>query len=184
MCDPTTLVGMQAAGAGASTAGSFYAAKGQQVAARAQANIDDINARMDENAAQQELERGQSEAQNVMLKTAQIKGAQKAGFAANGIDVGAGAGVGTTVNNVLSSTEVMGQIDKNTALANSVKSAWGYRMQGVSAQNDALMQRATAKSISPWMQAGSTLLTSAASVSASKYKFEKAGAKFPTWSDL
>lgn len=184
MCDPTSLVGLQAAGAGASTVGSFYAAKGQQVAANAQANMDDLNARLDENQAQQALAQGQAEAQNVMLKTAQVKGAQKAGFAANGIDIGAGGGVGSTVNNVLSSTEVVGQIDKNTTLANSVKTAWGYRMQGVSAQNDALMQRATAKSISPWMQAGSTLLTGAAKVGATKYALTKAGATFPTWSDL
>jgi hypothetical protein len=39
---------------------------------------------------------------------------------------------------VLTSTDVMGQIDKNTIAANAVRSAWGYRTQATSFQNEAL----------------------------------------------
>jgi hypothetical protein len=183
MCDPQMAVYAQGAGAAASTVGSYYAAKGQQIAAKSQANLDDINARMADNQARDALVQGQQEEQNIKLKTAQVKGSQKAAIAANGIDI-SDAGVGTTVNNILSSTEVMGQTDANTTRANAVKQAWGYKMQGVNYRNDALMQRTTAKSISPWMQAGGTLLTSAASVAATKYKLEKDGAKFASWKDV
>lgn len=150
--------------------------------------IADTNARIAELAAQTELRRGQREEQNSRLKTAHVKSAQRAAMAANGIDLGSDSAL-----NVLTTTDVMGEIDANTLQANAVRSAWGYRVQATNYQteaasaslqgkilatnsaNEALVKSAAADSISPFGSAASSLIGNAGSVASSWYKLKKAG---------
>ena len=92
-------------------------------------------------------------------------------MAANGIDLGS-----ETAVNILTSTDVMGEIDANTVAANAARSAWGYRTEGVNFRNDALLKRSSAGSINPMMRTGTTLLTGATDVAKSYYMLDKVGA--------
>lgn len=160
----------QAAGVGASTVGSYFGAKSQQIAARGAAAIADINAGQSELAAQQELARGNAEVASVSQRAGQVKGAQRAALAANGVDVGTGSAAA-----ILTSTDLQKENDINTITANAVRAAWGQRMQATNFKNEALMQRATADSISPGMAAFTSLLGGATQVAGSWYTMNKAG---------
>lgn len=160
----------QVGGSAMGAVGSFYSAKSQSMSLKAQARMDDLNAQLAEKAAQTELARGQREVQSSRLKTAQLKSTQRASMAANGIDLGSDTAV-----NILSSTDLMGEIDADTLEANAVRSAWGYRTQAVNASNSAIGARATAKGINPAAGAAGSLLSSAGQVASSWYSMKKAG---------
>lgn len=91
-------------------------------------------------------------------------------MAANGIALDS-----DTAINVLTTTDVIGEVDANTLNANAARAAWGYRLQGTNYQNEALMKRTTSKGINPFMQAGGTLLDKASSVGSSYYLYKKHG---------
>ena len=187
MCNATAALAMQGYGAASSAIGAWGAASGpdggacgaigawgaasaQKNSLNYQANIADLNARMSETQAQGTLLTGERQAQQSMLQTAQLKSTQRATMAANGVDLGVGS-----ASNVLTSTDVMGQIDKNTIEANATRAAWGYRTQGTNYQNEALMDRATARAINPTQAGLTSLLTSSGQVASSWYRLNKAG---------
>ena len=171
MCDPTMALMMQGAGAASSAMGSYYGAKSQKASLNLQATMSDLSARMSETTAQQTLLSGQREEQKSRIATANLKGTQRASMAANGIDLGEG-----TAAQILTSTDVMGEIDANTIQANAVRSAWGYRTQAVNQTNQASMSRAGADAISPFGSAATSLLSSAGAVAGNWYQYNKAGA--------
>lgn len=173
-------VGMQGVGAILGAIGAWAGAGAQKTSLRAQAEIAEINARAAESNAQAVLFAGQREQQRSMLHTAGLKGAQRARIAANGIDLGVGSAV-----RVLTTTDVMGQIDANQIKANAVRQAWGQRVQATNYQNDALVKRANASAISPGAAAVTSLLGSAGSVAANWYAVNKvdngSGAVLKPW---
>ena len=171
MCDPTAALAMQAAGVASSTAGAFYGAKAQKSALGAQAAIADINAKLSELTAQSALRSGQLEEQRVKLNTASLKSKQRVALAGNGVDLSSDSAI-----NTLTSTDVMGEIDANTTAANAARAAWGYRVQGMNYQNEAIGARATSKGINPFMSAATTALTGAGDVAMTRYKLGKEGA--------
>lgn len=175
MCDGTALLGIQSAGTAYSTVGSFYAAKEQKSALNAQAGLDDINAHLSEVSAQQALIAGQKNEQTSRLKTAALKGKQTAQLAANGVAITEGS-----AKNILTSTDVIGEIDANNIAADAVSDAWGYRVQGTNYSNAALMKRASASAISPLASAAGSLISGASSIAQNKYLMDKYGAPAPT----
>lgn len=171
MCNAAAALTMQGAGAISSGLGAYYGAQSQKSSLELQANLADINARMSESAAQSTLLTGQREEQKSRIATANLKGTQRAGLAANGVDLGVGSAA-----NILTTTDVMGEVDANTIQANAVRSAWGYRTQAVNQTNQALMSRASAGAISPLTSAATSLLGSAGAVAGNWYQYNKAGA--------
>mgnify|MGYP000978178157 FL=1 len=171
MCNPTALLISQGAGVATSAAGAYYTAKGEKLALQGQADLAETNARVAELSAQSAIRQGQKAEQSVRLRTANLKSSQRASMAANGIDLGS-----ETAVNILTSTDVMGEIDANTVAANAARSAWGYRTEGVNFRNDALLKRSSAGSINPMMRTGTTLLTGATDVAKSYYMLDKVGA--------
>jgi hypothetical protein len=167
MCNALAVMG---AGAANSAVGAYNSARSSKISLGLQANLAEINARMSESAAQQTLLSGQREEQKSMIATANMKGAQRASMAANGIVLGEG-----TANQVVTSTDVLGEIDANTLHANAVRSAWGYRIQGVNQTNQALTSRSAAGAIKPGMSAATSLVGSAAQVASSWYAMKNAG---------
>lgn len=111
--------------------------KAQKLELDLKATISGINARLAETAAQTTLLTGQRQEQGQRLKTAQLKSTQRNQMAARGIDLGS-----DTATNILTTTDVMGEIDANTIEANAVRAAWGYRTEGVNYQIDAAMASA------------------------------------------
>lgn len=155
-------------GAANSAIGGYYSAKSQASSLQFQSDIAGINARISELGAQQELYKGQQQVGALTLKAGQIKSSQRANMAANGIDLGEG-----NAAEVQASTDIMKEIDANTLTANAVRSAWGYRTQGVNYQNEALMKHTSADSISPFSAAATSLLGNAGTVAGSWYNYSR-----------
>jgi hypothetical protein len=162
-----------AMGAGALTSalGAQQKAQGQKTALEGQAYMNDINARMAELSAQSSLLQGQRQEASIYLKRGQIKSSQRAALSANGIDL-----TSATAQNIMTSTDVMGQIDANTVNANAVRQAWGYRTEGTNYTNQALGQRATSSSINPDLNFATSLLGSSTSAAKDWYMLNKLGA--------
>jgi len=163
----TSLI-MQGAGAVTSGIGSYFSAAAAKDTLKTQANILDTNARIAELGAQSALNQGQKQIAALTLKVGQIKGAQRASMAANGIDLGVG-----NAAEVQATTDIMKEIDANTIEANAVRTAWGYRSEAANIQNEATMKRAGAAGISPGMAAATSLLGSAGRVATSWYSMNK-----------
>ncbi|MCG9075303.1 hypothetical protein LH435_15090 [Laribacter hongkongensis] len=161
----------QVGGVAASTAGGYYSAKSQKSAAQFNAAMAELNARQSEQQAQSALQQGQRQVAAITLKAGQLKSAQRAALAANGVDLGTGSAA-----ELQASTDIMKAADAGTAELNALQAAWGYRMQGVNSKNQALMARAQARSISPFGAAASSLLGGAGQVANSWYGLSKVGA--------
>lgn len=164
-----SLIG-QIGGGVTSAVGSYFSAATQKATLKGQAAVADVNARIAELGAQSALLQGQQQVGALTLKAGQLKSSQRASMAANGIDLGVG-----NAAEIQASTDIMKEIDANTLTANAVRSAWGYRTQAVNFQNEALMKRAGADSISPGMAAAGSLLGSAGTVASSWYSLNKTG---------
>lgn len=167
------LSSLALAGAGAVTnsIGAYYSAKSEKSSLRFQAQMAEINARNAELAAQQEIRSGQHQEQQSRLQTAAVKSAQRVALGANGVALNEGSAA-----NILTTTDYIGEVDANTIAANAVRSAWGYRTQGVDYKNRAVMARASASAISPAMAAGSSLLGDAGSIASRWYSADQVGA--------
>jgi len=99
----------------------------------------DINARGAEADARTAIMAGQREVQKLQLDTANLKSRQRVGLAANGVDLGEGSAL-----NILTTTDVMGEIDANTLEANATRAAWGYRTKKAGYIAESIMATASA----------------------------------------
>lgn len=97
--------------------------------------VGDFNATIANLGAESALAAGQQEVAAQTLKAGQIKSGQRAAMAANGIDLGEGSAA-----EVQASTDIMKGVDANTLQANAVRTAWGYRAQGLNASLQAGVQ--------------------------------------------
>lgn len=174
MCDPQMLANVatatQIAGAVTSTVGSYNKAKGERAAANYNAAVARNNAQMSEWMAEDAVRRGQDAKRKTQLQTAQLKGRQRAMLAERGIDLGEGSAL-----DLLTDTDLFGQIDANTAVANAAREAYGYRSQGAGFLAEEAMQRMRADSISPGKAALTSALTGAGSVASTWYSFSSKG---------
>ena len=171
MCTPQASIGLQISGALSEATGAYLKTSGERSNLEASANMADLNARLSDMSAKQALRQGQVEYQASRLDTANLKEKQRTSFAANGIDLSSDTAV-----RVLTSTDVLGEIDANTINANAARAAWGYKLEGVQYRNEALVTRAGAKNLNPLRSARSSLINSAGDIAASWYKLKKAGA--------
>lgn len=166
-----TSVLASAAGAAQQTVGAYYSSAAQKTALGLQADLDEINAKLAEGSARDALGRGEKEYGISRLKTAALKGEQRAALSESGFDIGYGSAA-----QLLTSTDVVGEVDAETIKANAVREAWGHRLEASNLRSSARTNRSTAKSINPTANAAATLLTSGAQVAASYYGLKSAGA--------
>jgi hypothetical protein len=148
--------------------GTYYQAQAMSNNLKFQADMARINAGIAESNAQATLLAGQRAQQNVQLRTSKLKTAQKVGMAANGIDLGS-----RTATNILTTTDLMGEIDSNTVEANAIRAAFGYRTQSVNDMNTSRLSSAVADGISPFGSAAGSLIGSAGKVAEGWYKYSK-----------
>ncbi|WP_332774437.1 hypothetical protein [Pseudomonas sp. ESBL1] len=94
----------------------------QQGAATAAANLQ--NAAFAGEAANDAIKRGEFEADQSRIDTRNMIGAQRAGFAANGVDVNSGSAA-----DIQDDTAALGELDALTIKNNAAREAWGYRTQ-------------------------------------------------------
>jgi hypothetical protein len=166
-----TSVGTQAVGGLGGIISTYQGARARKSSMQFEADMSDINARLAESTAQGTLLAGRAEEQRSRLQTAQLKSSQRAAMAANGIALDEGSAA-----DVLTSTDVLGEIDANTIHANAVRAAWGYRTQSMNARNDALLRRSAAGGLDAGAAAVTSLIGSATQVSSSWYRLNKDGA--------
>lgn len=146
---------LQTVGLAASAVSGIVGAYGTYQQGQTNAEIANANAKTAEYAAQDALRRADKDAEAVQRRTAQMVGAQRAGFAAKGLDISDG-----TPADVIDQTNFFGVADAGTARYNGKVEAYNDRSRaaGFSAQAQA------AQSNGIYGAAGS-LLTSAGAVS-------------------
>lgn len=175
MCEAITMSTLAMYAAAAGTAVSVYSAheqaQGQKDMARYNAQVADNNAKTNEIEAQDAIKRGDEEANAIRRNADMLKGSQRASMAARGLDLAEG-----TAAELQFQTDFFSSVDQATARDNAKRQAWGIRTQGANFKSEAAMQRATAKSINPWMNTAGSLLTNGGMVASKWYKPARGGA--------
>ena len=142
MCEPTTL-------AAAVIGTSALQAYGQYTDGKFQASVANQNAKINEDAALDAINKGNAQAQEQRRRTRQLAGTQAATMSASGIDLSTAGAL-----DILGDTAAMGELDALTMVNNASREAYGYRMQ---AENDRLNAKMARRSGN--MGAMTTLLT-------------------------
>lgn len=145
----TPTVGQQALGGAAiglaigQAIGSIYSAwqsgKTMKYVAKQKAAIAEENRQMAQLSAESAYLQGQGKIAQLTYRAGQIKAKQRAAFAANGVVLGQGSTAETTA-----STDLMKEMDMNTAKLNAMASAWGYKQQALQANAMGGVYQATA----------------------------------------
>lgn len=164
------MAGTAAQGAGTvvSAVGSYNQARGQQNALDYESAVASNNAKIADYQAQLAIQNGQTQEENQRLKTAAMFGTQRAGLAANGVDLGSGS-----ANEVLATTSMMGERDALTIRDNAARQAWAYRNQAAGYLAESQADSGAAKAISPAFSAAGSLLTGAANVASGWYRYNR-----------
>jgi len=157
--------GLQIAGVVNGAFGASRQAEATQNAYNYQAAVNRNNAQIAEWQAQDAVTRGAKAEQTQRLKAAQLKGSQRAAFAARGVALDEGSPLA-----ILQDTDYMGEMDALTIRDNAAREAWGHRTQGANYSGDASMLSARADAESPSGAAFNTLLTGAGAVADSWYR--------------
>jgi hypothetical protein len=157
MCEPVSI--MMAVGAVVGAIGQRNAAKGQQQALDHQAKVDANNATVAEWQAQDAEKRGQDDAARARRENSQRRGAQRVALAANGLDLNEGSAL-----SLLDDTEYFGQVDQKTIADNTSREAWALRTRSQNFADASAVHKTAAGNINPNLAAGTSLLSSAASV--------------------
>lgn len=161
---------LSAFGAGMSATGAYTQAKNQQAALQAEAQVQANNAVLAGFQAEDATARGETAANQAMLKGGQVKGTQRASMAANGVDLSVGS-----AQLVLNDTDYITSVDAAQLRDNAAREAWGYRQQARSYVDRSVSASNGVNSISPWLSAGTSLLTSATSVASRWYQTSARG---------
>lgn len=134
-------MGATAAIAGISIASSAYAAYSQAEAGKKESEFNAAqamrNARLANVQADDAIERGDKEAKVLKGKVEQVVGSQRAGFAAQGLDVDSGS-----TAQVQADTKDMGARDMLTIKNNAWREAWGYKVEAQNHAGNAAMEKA------------------------------------------
>lgn len=154
MC--TGAEGMMVAGMGMQAAGAYSNSSNAKGAYGAQSQVASNNAQIARWQAQDALARGDRAAIQVRTKGNQLKGAQRAAMAANGVDVGTGSAL-----DILTDTDFTTALDANTVKDNAAKEAWALRNQAAGFTADSSILNARADAENPTLALGGSLLTSA-----------------------
>lgn len=162
----TIAMGVMAVGAGMSAYGSYQSSKANKAAMSYQAGVSANNAQIAEWQAQDALQRGQTAEGQSRLRTAQLKGSQRARLAANGVALDEGSAL-----NVLNDTDYQGEQDALTIRNNASKEAWAYRNQASGMTSDSLLLQGQSDATSPAAAGFGSLLTGAGSVASSWYRY-------------
>jgi hypothetical protein len=172
---PAIAMGISAA---AAVAGAGMAYMGAQTNAQAASNAANYNAEVNANnqkiadaAAATATQEGAVQQQQKAYQEETLVGEQKAGLAANGVDVGSGTSL-----DLLSDTKAAGEFDQLTIVNNAQRESAGYINQGISYQNQAVVdqQESAAQLQGGALKADSALVTGAGSVASDWYKYSAA----------
>lgn len=98
--------------------------------------VANVNAGISNQAADDAIARGSQEADQQRIYTDQVIGAQRTGFAGNGIDVNTG-----TAGQIQNDTAALGELDALTIINNAAREAYGYRVQAMDQRQQGRLAR-------------------------------------------
>ena len=124
------------------TINTYYNTKLQNKALKYQAAAARNNAKLARMQSESSLRHGERASQQIMTAAAKQKGAQKVGYAANGVDISS-----RSAQNIMNETEYQAQSDQIQTEANALAQAWSNRLQATNYENQAKI--ATSKMQSP-----------------------------------
>lgn len=162
-------------GTGFSAASSWRAGNAQKNIADYNASIADMNAGVNDTRAQDAIDRG-GIAETIKRRTTRaLIGSQRAGLAAQGIDVNSGSAV-----DVQADSAYYGELDALTIRTDAAREAWGYKVEAANDRATAQDERYQGKLA---QQAGrnaaiGTILSTGGSMLSEKYGFSN-GTKKP-----
>jgi hypothetical protein len=154
----TAVMGLTLGSAAAGALGKYRQAGAVTAQGDAAAAVALQNAGLAAQQAQDATVRG-AQAENLSrLGTRQMIGAQRAGMAAQGIDIASG-----TALDVQASTAYVGELDALTVRNNAAREAWGYQVEAGNYRTQAAQAQAAARATAAGMrgEAFNTLLTGA-----------------------
>lgn len=128
---------------------AYRAAKNEKKVLKMNAQLCDWQAQSYETAADDVMASGERRAAAIGYEAGKAKSAAKVSQAASGIRVGASG----SAAEVLTSIDVVKEMNVNQTMANAVAESWGYRRTAVDYKNQGLAYRAAASQISPWAAA-------------------------------
>ena len=163
------------AGAGVSYMGAQTQGQAASNAATYNAEVNANNQQMADAAAVTAQQQGAVDQQQKANQEDVLIGQQKAGLAANGIDVGSGTAV-----DLLADTKAAGEFDQLTITNNAARTAQGFENQGINYQNQAVVneQESAAALQGGELKADSALITGAGSVANSWYNYTNGSSSF------
>lgn len=129
MCEPTTVAAATLAMSGMQAFNQYQTGRYQSAVANQNADIADAQ-------AQDSINRGNAQAEEVRRRNAQAAGSQAATMAANGGDLTSGSNL-----DIFGDTEQFGMLDVLTTLNNSQREAYGYQVQAANARAEASAAR-------------------------------------------
>ena len=152
MCDPASLA---IASAAVSAVGSIGTGISNKKASDYQAQVEQQNATIAQNNANQELAIGKEQERRQRLKTAQIAGEQKTAIAANNLIVNSGTALDTQAD-----TAYMGEMDALMIRYDAQRRADAYKQQSLNLQSQSQMTSLAGKNAltSSYLGAGASLL--------------------------
>lgn len=153
---------MGATGTFATAIGGLAQAYGQAQAGSAAQKLADRNADLDDIRARDAIARGEKAEARHRIEVRRLQGAQRAGFAAQGVVVDQ-----DTAGAVVEETEVLGELDALTIRNNAAREAWGFRVQAADTRARGAIAKREGRN-----QAAGTLLTSAGSTALSYERYQ------------
>lgn len=163
---------------GVSAYGAIQQGRAAQSAANYNARVAEMNAKIADKAAQDELERGARDEQRKRIEVAAIAGQQKAGMAAAGLDITYG-----TPLEMLVDTAYAGEMDALTIRTNANRAAYNREVQATNLRAQGQMYEFEGKSA----RSGSMLSaigTIAGGVGSAYGKFAETYGRNPTMKDI
>lgn len=144
---------------------SELSAASQKTELANQAYVSNMNAALSELQAQDALRQGTLAGFDVRQRAKQVKGAQRAAFAANGVKLDEGSPAA-----VQRSTDYLRDVDVATLTNNAARAAFGYRVPKANQQARAGAYQGGADQVSPGGAAATSLLGSASSIADKWYR--------------
>jgi hypothetical protein len=154
--------------------GAIQSGRAQSAQAKYQSAVERNNATIAGWQAEDATQRGKIEEQRQRLQTARLRGAQRAGMASNGVEIGSGSSL-----DVLMDTAQLGELDALTIRSNAEREAYGLRTQqsNLTAQSALTSMAGRNAKTASYISAGSTLLSTAATAYDRKSQYDYYGKK-------
>jgi hypothetical protein len=157
------------AGGVISAGGAIMQGQAQAKQAKYQSAVERNNATIAGWQATDAQQRGKIEEQRQRLQTARLHGAQRAGMAANGVEIDNGSPL-----DVLMDTAQLGELDALTIRSNAEREAYGFRSQSSNLMAQSGLTRMAGRNAqqASYISAGSTLLSTAATAGDRKFQYD------------